>query len=280
MAAPTGSTEWASSLTALTIEPTAVHKDKGWDTDDGTINGIPERPTLQADNGWQKNVHEWLQHVTTNIGQIALTPAGSIISVMPHLTGAAIAPPSGTVVNGWMTCDGSAIPPGNTLSGVTPILDNDRFIMGANTSGNTGGVNSKTLVEANLPSHNHSDGSYTTSITGGPYASSGHGNILNDKFTIKMAPNFSGGNWFAYSYKLGSTWTAERYYLKWSTNDEAYVANFNYSIRSTGWTDGNTSTTSLGGSNSVGGNSSYTGSGSSFDLRPIFMSAQFLIKVI
>jgi len=69
---------------------------------------------------------------------------------------------SGTLVNipsGWSLCDGT---------GGTPDL-RERFIMGARVGenpGTTGGASSQTLTEAQLPSHNHGDGSLATGSDG------------------------------------------------------------------------------------------------------------------
>ena len=39
--------KWASSDTALKAPITGTQKSRGWDTDDGTITGTPEKPNLQ-----------------------------------------------------------------------------------------------------------------------------------------------------------------------------------------------------------------------------------------
>ena len=74
---------------------------------------------------------------------------------------------SGSIVSipsTWALCNGS---------NGTPDL-RDRFVVGAGSSysvGDTGGVNSVTLTEAQLPSHSHGDGSLATNTTGSHYHS-------------------------------------------------------------------------------------------------------------
>ena len=280
---PTVSTEWASSGTALVLQPTAVQRDKGWDTDDGTLAGVPQKPTMQQDNGWQANVHEWIQFVATNVGVIQLMPAGSIIAVMPNLAGADVAPASGAVIEGWMLCDGTAIPGGQTLSGTLPKLDDDRFIQGSLTSGLTGGVNSRSLTQVQMPNHTHGDGGYTTSITGGPFASSSHYHNTSTNVHVPVSPRIVDAGFgdigaLYYKYYIGSSWTAN-WYIDTVFNDQAFSSSSNSSLTVGGQTQ-NAPVVSLGGSNTVVGTSGPIGSGAAYDTRPSFMSTQFLIKVI
>jgi hypothetical protein len=89
-----------------------------------------------------------------------IVPVGAVIAVMSNLTGSLTLPASGAVsADGWIRCDGSAIPASQTLSGTTPNLTSGKFIygtsgtgVGANfASGSTGGANSVTLVATNIP---------------------------------------------------------------------------------------------------------------------------------
>lgn len=67
MPKPTVSTEWASDGSALKLQPTTDLQQRGWDTDDGQLTGVPEKPILQYTNGWQSNFHEWQQYFDTEI---------------------------------------------------------------------------------------------------------------------------------------------------------------------------------------------------------------------
>lgn len=62
MSKPTVSTEWASNSSALVVDPSSQRRQWGWSTSDNTSSGVPDRPTLNEQNGWQKNVHEWIQY--------------------------------------------------------------------------------------------------------------------------------------------------------------------------------------------------------------------------
>lgn len=84
-----------------------------------------------------------------------IVPLGAIIAMTTGLTGAMAVPATGVVSNGWMRADGAAIPGGNTVSGTTPNLSNSIYLRGASTYGGTGGSNTTTLAEANLPTHTH-----------------------------------------------------------------------------------------------------------------------------
>ena len=59
---PTDEVEWASSGTALKLPVNGTQKDRGWDTSDGTVAGVPEKPILQYQNGWQNGVYNWINY--------------------------------------------------------------------------------------------------------------------------------------------------------------------------------------------------------------------------
>lgn len=67
MPKPTVSTEWASDGGALKLQPTSDLQQRGWDTDDGQLTGVPEKPILQYTNGWQSNVNEWVDYSDVEI---------------------------------------------------------------------------------------------------------------------------------------------------------------------------------------------------------------------
>lgn len=120
-------------------------------------------------------------------------PVGSIIAVAANLTGVII-PSSGVISSdGFMLCDGSAIPAESPLTGQnTPTLSDGRFLRGSITAGATGGsdtydlrhahntttavsVGGHTLAICHLPSHSHSishDHAGTCTDVGGAH---GHG---------------------------------------------------------------------------------------------------------
>ena len=75
-----------------------------------------------------------------------IAPVGSIISIASNLSGSFSIPVSGTVSSGWQLCNGVAIPGGNTLSGNTPNLADNRFLMGSSSAGTASGTNLITPV--------------------------------------------------------------------------------------------------------------------------------------
>lgn len=74
-----------------------------------------------------------------------LIPVGTVLGFFNHISGSHTIPTSGLVVDGFMRCDGSAIPGGQKLSGTTPNLSDQRFLQGNTTSSATlQGANSAT----------------------------------------------------------------------------------------------------------------------------------------
>jgi hypothetical protein len=59
---PTETTDWATDGAALKTVPTSNQKTHGWSTSDDTVSGVPVRPNLQNQNGWQNTVHDWNQY--------------------------------------------------------------------------------------------------------------------------------------------------------------------------------------------------------------------------
>ena len=93
------------------------------------------------------------------------------------------------VPGGWVLCDGN---------GSTPDL-RDRFVIGAGnnfTAGSTGGSNSVTLSEANLPSHRH----FVVSNSFGGQNRTGSNVSANNQ----VAKGTGAGNLYE-SYNLAST---------------------------------------------------------------------------
>ena len=161
---PTQITDWATSGSALKLDPNSVQQTKGWDTDDGTTAGVPEKPTLQHQNGWQNIVHQWIKYFE-ELTDKAIVPLGGIIAVSGNNPGSLDIPP-GQVIDGYMLCNGTAIPGGNAVSGTLPQLSDNRFIMGSTLSaGVTSGSNTKDFSHSHtVDSHAHSMQSHTHAI--------------------------------------------------------------------------------------------------------------------
>lgn len=116
---------------------------------------------------------------TTVAGNLAVTgtvsgqgavPVGGLVGIAASLTGNHTIPGSGAVDgDGWMLCDGSSIPGGQTLSGTLPNLTDGRFIRGATTSGQ-GGNETFTLAEGNLAAHTHGGQTGACNMSTGTYS--------------------------------------------------------------------------------------------------------------
>lgn len=67
--------------------------------------------------------------------KFGLMPVGTVFAVMSNITGAYAPPATGVIADGFMRCDGAAIPGAATLSGNTPDLTSSRFLMGTSGAG-------------------------------------------------------------------------------------------------------------------------------------------------
>ena len=79
-----------------------------------------------------------LDKLSDNV-KFGLMPVGTVFAVMSNITGAFAPPATGVIADGFMRCDGAAIPGNAALSGNTPDLTGSRFLMG--TSGAGAGLN-------------------------------------------------------------------------------------------------------------------------------------------
>jgi len=80
-----------------------------------------------------------------------IIPVGGVVALASNITGVPSIP------TGFSALDGSTISDGTSpMDGVTlPNINNSVFLAGSSTSGTTGGVNSYTLNESQIPSHTH-----------------------------------------------------------------------------------------------------------------------------
>ena len=113
------------------------------------------KPTVNGSNNtWGATINTALDSIVSHVNNLESFPAGGIVMW------------SGTIANiptGWNLCDGT---------NSTPDLT-DRFIVGSTSDsdgthdiGDTGGANSLTLTESQLPSHTHSAGNLSTDSAG------------------------------------------------------------------------------------------------------------------
>lgn len=232
-----------------------------------------------------------------------VVPVGGIIPIASHLTGAYSIPATGTVDgDGWMYCDGSAIPAGNILSGNVPQLTDERFLVGSSTAGSTGGANSITpagsvsgtnagsqsIAHTHTLSHTHGmDHNHQVAYIGGS-----KGVIFMHTSSANQATwsSFSTGNGFlshdnAYDYNVAYTGDA---YVWSSGSGGMYTSGVLNPEGGTAVTDATTSeasntTTSGMSANSTVSGSNFTWSGSftgtPFNNRPLYLSVKYLIRV-
>ena len=141
---------------------------RGTTAQHATFTGLVGELSVDTDTD-QLRVHDG----STAGGILQGPPLGTIIAVASGITGAYTLPSTGAVgVGGWQLCDGASIPGAATLSGNAPTLNDGRFLRG-HTHGNvgsTGGADTVTISEAQLPSHTHSGStsSQSSSTSGGP----------------------------------------------------------------------------------------------------------------
>ena len=175
--------------------------------------------------------------------------SGEIKAIASNLTGAYTIPASGTVdASGFMYCDGSAIPAGKTVSGNVPDLTDGRFLRGSTSAGSTGGAETFTLAETNLPSHTHSFSGSTGSAGG--HSHTGGSKRIHDS---------SDGQYGAISNVGSTSFPLSRF----------GTANYDLDYTST-----------VGGhSHTVSGTIGSTGSGTAVSHIPKYVNVQYIIKV-
>lgn len=210
----------------------------------------------------------------TSLGSNGNAPVGGIIALASNLTGAHSVPNSGSVDgSGWMLCDGSTIPGGQTLSGTLPDLTDGRFLQG-NTSGNAGGTGGNTIPAHTHtgaahthggPSHSHTVDNHTHSTTHDHSAGGSHGHSMN------YADTNAGGNQRA----NGNAWSsADTYTLNANANS---VNLGNQGFTSGGSSPGTNSASGTTGSTTPGAGGSF-GSGS--DVLPKYLRVVYIMRVV
>ena len=143
------------------------------------------------------------QKITATVGFVGpgINPVGSLLAILnasPITGGGYTIPPSGTVdSNGWMYCNGAAIPAGNTLTGSAPNLTDGRYLRGSTVSGTTGGANTVVLSSANLPLHTHAI-SFNSGTEGSHYHAS-----------VALSGNLVNANELSHTHSWGGIWNQD-----------------------------------------------------------------------
>ena len=157
------------------------------------------------------------------------------------------------IPTGFVLCDGNNSTPNLT----------DRFVVGAGAGyspGATGGNNSQTISESQLPSHNHSFSASGNTNSGGShfhysFRSGNHGQLQN------------GSNMSSNNYPGSGTGRANLY-EGYNINSSGSVANVGKTSDHSGHQHGF----------SVSGNTGTKGSGQSVDIRPRYYALCYIMK--
>lgn len=242
-----------------------------------------------------------------------IIPVGAVMALATNLTGV-------SVTTGYALMDGSTISDtGSPMDGVVlPNINNSVFLTGASAAGTTGGANSITLIEANLPSHlhtinhGHSDTFALVNPTGQtashthtmPHthiwqqvqedsASGFHswGNTLDASDTASTTIAVSDSNFIQETTTIVQTNggpvnnTAFLYDFALDDNDQMHTTGVigaptgSGSTAVTGSSVESTTTTISGSVTSSTDNSGSNGSGGAIDNKPNYISTQFIIRI-
>lgn len=218
-----------------------------------------------------------------SLGQVF--PLGMIIPIASNLTGTYTIPSSGSVdSDGWMYCNGAAIPAGKSVSGTTPNLTDGRFLRGSTSSGGTGGSATFTLATANIPSHTHTTSAHTHSTAAHTHTTPAHShsassaNAGNHSHVLYVARD---------SYGTGDQLTGddtagndEQTYTGKTGGTTNTAGDHSHGITVNSGGSGTSGSTSAGNTGSGGGAATgATGSTTAVTHLPIYVNAQYLIKV-
>lgn len=123
---PSNSPDWCSN--GIKREPTESMKNFGWKTSDGTVDGVPDKPTLEHTNGWMHNIGEFIKFLVP----LTSDPIGTIS--MSMLTEQQMNQDNAGL---WVLCDGRNC--GGTgyaeLTGNNKVPDlREKYLVGAGTN--------------------------------------------------------------------------------------------------------------------------------------------------
>jgi len=261
------------------------------------------------------NTFSGANNFTGNTTGRGILPVGAIIAMNTNLTGVtAVTATTAADANGFVVCGSVTQPqvivdPTSPMNGQTiPNLNDSYFLMGASSSGSTGGANSTTLTTTQLPTHTHTiDHGHSNSfaLSNNTVASSSHTHTIAHVHQITHAFDTGGGTYSQRSLASRSSSTlsfstsgsqslmfdittnggtgagqryaqvnnsASNYYTAGATDDSGNA--------SSSGTPSATSTVTLTGSvTSHSGSSGSSGTGSSYDSRPKFFAVKFVMRI-
>jgi len=280
MSDPTVRTDWANSGSALKTATDSNRWDLGWQTvPDNDPNQTGERPNLNQQNYWQNSVHVWIQYLNAKA-----IPLGSLMPIASNLAGTYSIPATGVVsAEGWMLCDGAAIPGGNAVSGNTPDLSDERFLRGASTAGSTGGVATLNLAHSHtVNSHTHTGPSHTHSMQNHTHSMS-HTHEAGSLHAL-----YNGGSVIYWKEYTVPGWTASEFFTVTtnSTTSNAQTRGIYVEGDTAGASTSNTGGPSTGSTGGGGtGNTGSTAPGTNSQLSastsivPKYLNTVYIIKV-
>jgi hypothetical protein len=253
------------------------------------------------------------QNFTGNTTGRGILPVGAIIAMNTNLTGVtAVTATTAADANGFVVCGGQVVSDATSpMNGQTiPNLNDSYFLMGASSSGSTGGANTTTLTTTQLPTHTHTidhGHSDTYALSNNTVAGSGHTHTIAHVHQVAYGYNTgSGYSLISKTARTGSSLsfnngsasigtmvtdvtssgedatgsntfsrvsaTTATYYSSGATDDSGNASNSG--------TPSATSTVSLFGSvTSHSGSSGSSGTGSSYDSRPKFFAVKFVMRI-
>jgi microcystin-dependent protein len=168
----------------------------------------------------------------------------------------------GNIPSGWTLCDGTNVN-GESVPDLT-----DRFVVGAGgsyTEGQTGGEDSVSLTDSEMPSHRHADGNYSTDSDG--Y----HSHNVSGNTDTTGEHTHTGDIGGSYDNNQNSI---DKVYTNTNGGDTLTNPAGDHSHNVSGNTNGTGDH-----SHGVTGHSSYSGSGSAHENRPSFYATAFIMKV-
>lgn len=201
--------------------------------------------------------------VTGSVTATSFAGDGSALTGIEGVPSGVIVMWSGTIANipsGWKLCDGT---------NSTPDL-RERFIVGSGTDsggtydiGDTGGANTVSLAEANLPSHTHGSGNIATSSAGSHTHNGTTNNTGAHTHNTALYNNFSNSNGTAVQNSQFGTNTV----FGNLPSSSAGAHSHNLTINSAG-----------AHTHTISGDTGSTGSGTSFSIVPSYYALAFIMK--
>jgi hypothetical protein len=270
---------------------------------------ISNAKTFSANNTHSgDNTFSGANNFTGNTTGRGILPVGAIIAMNTNLTGVTdVAATTAADANGFVVCGGQVISDATSpLNGQTiPNLNDSYFLMGASSSGSTGGANSTTLTTTQLPAHTHTiDHGHSNSfaLSNNTVASSSHTHTIAHVHQTLYGQTGTSNVWapssraqatLSFTTSGATPFQTLASIAVTGSTDGLKSANFTGGVplytagatddsgnASSSGTPSATSTVALSGSvTSHAGSSGSSGTGSSYDSRPKFFAVKFVMRI-